>query len=207
MQITLPFPRSLSDLRIQALYLRVRITSHVTWNDTYDYSAPLAQLWVHVRHHAGGGNYPAPPAYPCPKAAAMEACLRVVDWCAQRLHAPPVPAPAPPAPKPEPVAPFKVGDRVRVKPKARARHRKMTSFMGTVVSVTQYGSLWSMRVRCDGLKTPRYAWAKDWELVPLTDWTADETVRALAQAVLDGDVSAWRPLVDRAAEILNELPT
>lgn len=114
-------------------------------------------------------------------------------------------------------APFKKGDRVRVKYAFRTRSRKYVE--GVVARVTEYSNgllagqewfFWHVTVQCEGAATRRFYVIPDrpceWELMPLEDWAADTVARSLAQAVLDGDLGAALPLADRVMELCGATP-
>lgn len=108
-------------------------------------------------------------------------------------------------------APFKVGQRVRVKERHRRFYPGFRSLTGVVVDVefnrfSGGGVWWSVRVRRDGLKTSRWFLADRWELVPVHDLTLDQTAQSLADAVKRGDANAALALADRVFELCGGTP-
>jgi len=109
---------------------------------------------------------------------------------------------------------FKVGDRVRyvgtvwrkLKRGTVTRVREIQTGNGGPVCRGQ-----KVYLRLDGgspnSQTDFYQFdgrTPKWEVVPAVDWTLDETAKALAEAVLKGDLTAARALNDRLTELFSE---
>lgn len=128
------------------------------------------------------------------------------------------PAPAIPALPALPPCPFKVGDRVRIKPGLlpRAIHRtgvvkrvewhdelRLPGFSDPVVEARWCVTVKRPKARCRVDDFRFSAGDHIWELVPETDISLDETAVALARAVLAGDTTAALALADRVCGIVN----
>ena len=114
--------------------------------------------------------------------------------------------------------PFRVGDRVRMKPDARHLRPQRKRFAGVVLKVTMYQpaaypgmAAWAVRIRLDGaapksstkiylFESSRTEW--QWEREPVSEMALDHVCQTLARAVLDGhDMTAALALADRVYEL------
>jgi hypothetical protein len=109
-------------------------------------------------------------------------------------------------------APFKAGDRVRMKARFRPAfvyHRSLTGVVkaaGETLGLPNGGAHQNLRIHRDGLSRPD-AWGSGmWERVPVTDLTLDQTAQQLADAVKAGDVTAAMLLADRVVELCGGTP-